>query len=146
MSEGMPGLLVVSHGHLAEEFVRAANMIVGPVETMEAVSIGWDDDVDEARRRIEAALGRIGRRGPVLILTDMFGGTASNLAHSLLEPGRIDVVTGVNLAMLIKFCNLRGQMPFEDVARTIADQGRTAIQVASELLRKRRAGEEGSGR
>jgi len=130
----MLGLLVVTHGRLAEELVQAATTIVGPVEGLEAVSIGWDDDVSGARKRIEDAVGRLGREDGVLILTDMFGGTPTNIALSLLEDGRVEVITGVNLPMLIKFTNLREQIVLSEVSRSIAEQGRRAIHVASELL------------
>lgn len=130
----MPGLLVVTHGRVAEELVKAAKTIVGPLDALEAVSIGWDDDVNAARDRIHEAVVRVGKGGGVLILTDMFGGTPTNIALSLLEPGRVEVVTGVNLPMLIKFTNLRDELQFADVAKRIADQGRRAIHVASELL------------
>ena len=103
----MPGLLVVSHGTLAGELVDAVRRIVADVDALEAVSIGWDVDMEEAGRRIQEAIARVDREGGVLVLTDMFGGTPSNLALSLLEPGRIEVVTGVNLPMLIKCVNLR---------------------------------------
>ncbi|HET9299029.1 MAG TPA: PTS sugar transporter subunit IIA [Candidatus Polarisedimenticolaceae bacterium] len=132
----MPGLLVVSHGKLAGELVDAVRRIVADVDALEAVSIGWDVDMEEAGRRIQEAIARVDREGGVLVLTDMFGGTPSNLALSLLEPGRIEVVTGVNLPMLIKCVNLREQGELSEVARRVAEQGRQAIQVASELLGK----------
>ena len=132
----MPGLLVVSHGTLAGELVDAVRRIVADVDALEAVSIGWDVDMEEAGRRIQEAIARVDRESGVLVLTDMFGGTPSNLALSLLEPGRIEVVTGVNLPMLIKCVNLREEAELSDVARRVAEQGRQAIQVASELLTK----------
>jgi mannose PTS system EIIA component len=138
----VPGLLVVSHGTLAGELVDAVRRIVADVDALEAVSIGWDVDMEEAGRRIQEALARVDRDSGVLVLTDMFGGTPSNLALSLLEPGRIEVVTGVNLPMLIKCVNLREEAELSEVARRVAEQGRQAIQVASELLAKPpRAGE-----
>ena len=132
----MPGLLVVSHGTLAGELVDAVRRIVADVDALEALSIGWDVDMEEAGRRIQEAIARVERKGGVLVLTDMFGGTPSNLALSLLEPGRIEVVTGVNLPMLIKCVNLRGEAELSEVARRVAEQGRQSIQVASELLGK----------
>ncbi len=132
----MPGLLVVSHGTLAGELVDAVRRIVADVDALEAVSIGWDVDMEEAGRRIQEAIARVDRESGVLVLTDMFGGTPSNLALSLLEPGRIEVVTGVNLPMLIKCVNLREEAELSEVARRVAEQGRQAIQVASELLTK----------
>ncbi len=130
----MPGLLVVTHGKVAEELVKAAKTIVGPLDVLEAISIGWDDDVSAARERIQEAVKRVGRGSGALILTDMFGGTPTNIALSLLEPGKVEVITGVNLPMLIKFTNLRDEISFPEIARPIAEQGRRAIHVASELL------------
>ena len=138
----MPGLLVVSHGTLAGELVDAVRRIVADVDALEALSIGWDVDMEEAGRRIQEAIARVERKGGVLVLTDMFGGTPSNLALSLLEPGRIEVVTGVNLPMLIKCVNLRGEAELSEVARRVAEQGRQSIQVASELLTKPQRSEE----
>jgi len=131
---GSPGLVVVTHGRLAEELVAATKTIVGPVDALEAVSIDWDDDVAEARGRIETAIGAVDRGEGVLLVTDMFGGTPTNLALSFLDRGKIEVITGVNLPMLIKFTNLRGEAAFVETVRRIAEQGRQAIQLASELL------------
>jgi PTS system mannose-specific IIA component len=128
------GAVVVTHGRLAEELVEAARTIVGSAEGLRAISIGWNDDVNEARQRIEQGVREVGRESGVLLLTDMFGGTPTNLALSMLEPGRLEVVTGVNLPMLIKFLNLRDDRPLGEIARLLAEQGRGAIHVASELL------------
>jgi len=130
----MLGLLVVTHGRLAEELVNAVRTIVGSVDALEAVSIGWNDDVEESSRRIEAAANRVDCGQGVLLLTDMFGGTPTNLALSLHEQGRIEIVTGVNLPMLIKFANLREQLELQEAAERIAQQGREAIQVAAHYL------------
>lgn len=136
----MIGLLVVTHGRLAEELVEAVRTIVGPVDGLEAVSIGWHVEVQAATRLIEAAAKRVERGAGVLILTDMFGGTPTNLGLSLYEHGRIEVVTGVNLPMLVKFANLRGDTGLHEVAREIASQGRDAIHVASNFLEQARRG------
>jgi len=133
-----PGLLVVTHGRLAEELVAAARRIVGDLPRLAAVVLDWDDDVSDARRRIEQAIKALGGDGRALILTDMFGGTPSNVALSFLEDGKVDVVSGVNLPMLIKFANLRTVDAFDETVRRIAQQGRDAIQVASEVLEKPR--------
>lgn len=135
-SNGEPalGLLVVTHGRLAEELVETVRTVVEGVEALEAVSIGWNDDVNEATRRIEEGIRRVDGGGGVLLLTDMFGGTPTNLALSLHDEGNVEVVTGVNVPMLIKFANLREQLNLQDAARQIAEQGRQAIQVASQLL------------
>ncbi len=137
MKQDAPGLLIVTHGRLADELEKAARRIIGEVPRLASVSLDWDDDVADARRRIEAGIASVAVDGRVLILTDMFGGTPSNVALSLLEPGRVDVVTGVNLPMLIKFANLHAVDGFDETVRRIAQQGRDAIQVASEVLEKR---------
>jgi PTS system mannose-specific IIA component len=130
----MLGLLVVTHGRLADELVHAVGMVVGEVEALEAVSLSWTDDVDEVRRRIEEALTKVDRGRGVLVLTDMFGGTPTNEALSLHEQGKVEIVTGVNMPMLIKFANLREELDLPQAAERIAAQGREAIQVASQLL------------
>jgi PTS system mannose-specific IIA component len=146
MSVEAPGLLVVTHGRLAGELETAARRIVGDVAKMASISLDWDDDVVDARRRIEQGIEKVAVYGRVLILTDMFGGTPSNVALSLLEPGRIDVITGVNLPMLIKFANLHTVDGFNETVRRIAQQGRDAIQVASEVLEKKTGPEKPPGR
>lgn len=139
----MLGLLVVTHGRLAEELVGAARTIVGDVEAFEALSIGWNVEVGDASRKIERAMRRVDRGEGVLMLTDMFGGTPTNLALSMHEHGRIEIVTGVNLPMLIKFAGLREKLDLQQAAARIADQGREAIQVASHLLQTDEAGSGG---
>jgi PTS system mannose-specific IIA component len=104
------------------------------VSRLEAVSIGWHDDTAEATRRIKEAVDRVDDGQGVLLLTDMFGGTPTNLALALHDAGRIEVVTGVNLPMVIKFANLRESLPLEEVATAIAEQGRQAIHVATHVL------------
>jgi len=133
----MAGVLVITHGSFAEELVQATRRIVGDVEALEAVSIGWDDAVGSASKRIEAAIRRVDRGKGVLLLTDMFGGTPTNLALAFLEAGRIEIVTGVNLPMLIKLTNLREELGLAEVATRIATDGRQAIQVASQILEAR---------
>ena len=130
----MLGMLVLTHGRFAEELVLAAQTIVGEVTALEAVSIGWHDDVGEASRRIDEAIRRVDRGQGVLVLTDMFGGTPTNLALTLLEAGRIEIVTGVNLPMVIKFCNLREDLELTDAALKLAEEGRQAIHTASQIL------------
>ena len=125
----------MTHGTFAEDLVDSARRIVGEVQGLEAVSIDWNVDVDEATERIRAALGRVDRGNGVLLLTDMFGGTPTNLALSMLEPGKLEIITGVNLPMLIKFANFREEMSLDAAAAGIAEQGRESIRVASELLR-----------
>lgn len=131
----MIGVVVVTHGQFATELVNAAEAIVGDLPRFAAVSIGWHDDVDIAREEIGRALARVqGPHGAVL-LTDMFGGTPSNLAMTFLEPDRVEVITGVNLPMLIKLASLRTSSDLLGVAREMREHGRNAIWVASDLMR-----------
>ena len=130
-------MLVVTHGKFAEELVHAATRIVGELEGVEAISIDWDDDVNRVREMIEEGIRKLDQDEGVLILTDMFGGTPTNIALSLMEPGRVEIVTGVNLPMLIKFTNLRSRLELHESAARIAEQGRSSIHVATEILESR---------
>ena len=130
------GVVVVTHGQLASELLNAAEMIVGDLPGFSAVSIGWHDDVDMARDAIERAIEKArARAGGVLLLTDMFGGTPSNLGLTFLEAGRVEVVTGVNLPMLIKLAKAPDDANLTVLARDLCAHGRAAIRVASDLLR-----------
>jgi PTS system mannose-specific IIA component len=131
----MIGVVVVTHGRLATELLNATEMIVGELPRCVAVSIGWHDDVNDAREQIEKAVERVGGSSGVLILTDMFGGTPSNLGISLLQENNVEVVTGVNLPMLIKAAELRDASDLLAVAREMREHARTAIWVASDLMR-----------
>ena len=131
----MIGVVVVTHGQLATELVNAAEMIVGDLPQFTAVSIGWHDDVNDAREDIAQAIERVRGDEGVLLLTDMFGGTPSNLGMTFLETDRLEVITGVNLPMLIKLANLKKSANLLAVAQDMRDHGRNAIWVASELLR-----------
>ena len=131
----MIGVVVVTHGQLANELVNAAEMIVGDLPQFAAVSIGWHDEVNEAREDIARAIERVQSDAGVLILTDMFGGTPSNLALTCLEANRVEVITGVNLPMLIKLASLRSSQSLQAAAREMREDGRNAIWVASDLLR-----------
>ena len=129
------GVVVITHGQLATELVNAAEMIVGDLPRFTAVSIGWHDDVNDARDEIAQAIERVDGDAGVLVLTDMFGGTPSNLGMTFLETERIEVITGVNLPMLIKLASLRRSSDLLAVAQEMRDHGRSAIWVASDLLR-----------
>jgi PTS system mannose-specific IIA component len=135
----MIGVVVVTHGQLATELVNGAETIVGDLPRFAAVSIGWHEDTQEARDEIAAAIDRVRQDGGVLILTDMFGGTPCNLAMTFLTPGAVEVVTGVNLPMLIKLAGLTAEADLLTVARELRDQGRNAIWVASDLLHGEKA-------
>ncbi len=129
------GVVVISHGQFATELLNAAEMIVGDLPAFTAVSIGWHDDVTVAREAIATAIEKVDRGCGVLLLTDMFGGTPTNLGLSFLAEGRIDVVTGANLPMLIKLAKITETGDLVSVSREICDHGRAAIRVASDLLR-----------
>lgn len=130
----MIGVVVVTHGQLAAELVSAAETIVGDLPQMKAVSIGWHEDVQDARQEIAAAIAAVSAPEGVIVATDMFGGTPANLGITFLETGRVEVVTGVNLPMLIKLAGLRDTSNVLDAARQIREHGRNAIWVASDLL------------
>jgi len=128
-------VVVVTHGQLATELVNAAETIVGDLPRFAAVSIGWHDAVELAREEIAQAVARVDSGTGVIVLTDMFGGTPSNLAITFLAEGRVEVVTGVNLPMLLKLASTREVADLREVARHIREDGRTGIWVASDLLR-----------
>jgi PTS system mannose-specific IIA component len=134
------GVVVVTHGQLATELVNAAEMIVGDLPKFTAVSIGWHDDVNDAREEIAQAIERVNGESGVLVLTDMFGGTPSNLGMTFLTTDRVEVITGVNLPMLIKLAGLRSSSDLLGVAREMQDHGRNAIWVASDLLKGQKTG------
>jgi len=129
------GVVVVTHGQLATELVNAAEMIVGDLPRFTAVSIGWHDDVNDARGEIAEAIERVRGEEGVLLLTDMFGGTPSNVGMTFLEKDRLEVITGVNLPMLLKLAGLRSSSDLLAVAKEMREHGRNAIWVASDLLR-----------
>jgi PTS system mannose-specific IIA component len=139
MNTDRVGVVVVTHGQLATELVKAAEMIVGEQPQYTAVSIGWHDDVEVAREAIDRAIRKVDKGRGVLLLTDMFGGTPSNLGLSFLEAGRIEVITGVNLPMLITLAKVPEVRDIRGVAREMCADGRAAIRVASDLLERDRA-------
>ena len=132
----MIGILVVTHGQLARELVTAAEMIVGEIPNATPVSIGWHDDPDDAQNDIREGIERVETGDGTVVLTDMFGGTPSNLSLAFLEKDKVEVVTGVNLPMLIKLVSLRGAegVDLEKAARQISTQGKESICLASDLL------------
>src|SRR5512139_1422512 len=131
----MIGVVVVTHGQLATELVNAAEAIIGDLPQFAAVSIGWHHDVDDAREELHQAIARVQGPSGVLLLTDMFGGTPSNLALTFLEANRVEILTGVNLPILIKLARRQASTDLLAVAREIREAGRNAIWVASDLLR-----------
>jgi PTS system mannose-specific IIA component len=134
----MIGVVVVTHGQLAAELVNAAETIVGDLPRFTAVSIGWHENVEDAREEIAQAIGRVHAEHGTLLLTDMFGGTASNLGITFLEESRVEVLTGVNLPMLIKLASMTDRADVLEIARELREYGKNAIWVASDLLRGER--------
>ncbi len=130
----MIGIVVVTHGRLADELVAATEHVVGPLEACAAIAIGPDDDIEKRRDDIREAVEEADQGQGVAILTDMFGGTPSNLAISLLERGRVEVIAGANLPMLIKLAEARTRMPVAELAESAAEAGKRYIAVASKLL------------
>lgn len=140
------GVVVVTHGQLAAELVNAAEMIVGDLPQFAAVSIGWHDDVEHAKEEIGRAIARVqasaggteAEPAGVLVLTDMFGGTPANLGVTFVSP-HVEVITGVNLPMLIKLARPQKDVDLLAIAREMREHGRNAIWVASDLLRGEKA-------
>lgn len=130
----MIGLVLVTHGRLAEEFRSALEHVVGPQSAIETIAIGPDDRMENRRIDIADAVTRVNSGSGVIILTDMFGGTPSNLAISLLEIGKVEVVAGLNLPMLVKLARIRKDYGLDKAATAAQDAGRKYINVASQIL------------
>jgi PTS system mannose-specific IIA component len=130
----MIGIVLVTHGRLAEEFVAATEHVVGPQEAMRSICIGPDDDIEQRRMEIIDAVATVDQGAGVVMLTDMFGGTPSNLAISIMAEERVEVIAGVNLPMLIKLASVRGEKPLADAVSCAQEAGRKYINVASRLL------------
>src|SRR5688572_6680750 len=126
--------VIVTRGHLAGELLAAAEMIGGPIPHITAVSIGWHDDVDSARQEIERAMARVSQKRGVLILTDMFGGTPTNIASMFLKENEVEVASGVNLPMVIKLATQPDLESLAEIARRVRDQGKDSIYLAGEIL------------
>jgi len=132
--KAMIGLVLVTHGGLAREFRAALEHVVGPQKQMATISIGPDDDMEECRSEILKAIRSVDRGRGVVLLTDMFGGTPSNLAISVMEEMRVEVVAGINLPMLIKLASIRADQPIAQAIDMAKDAGRKYINVASQVL------------
>jgi mannose PTS system EIIA component len=130
----MIGLVIVTHGRLAIEFIHAMEHVVGKQAQIEAICIGPDDRMDSRRNEIADAVARVETGEGVIILTDMFGGTPSNLAISLLQEGKIEVVAGLNLPMLVKLARIRVDSNLHKAAAAAQDAGRKYINIASQVL------------
>jgi PTS system mannose-specific IIA component len=130
----MIGGIIVSHGRLGEELLNAVTIILGEAPNIEAISIGWYDDVEESKKKINQSLKRVDQKSGVVIFTDMFGGTPSNLSFSFIKNGLVEIITGVNLPMLIKFVSLQRSNNLREVAKKVVEQGKKNIHLASTLL------------
>jgi PTS system mannose-specific IIA component len=128
------GVVVVTHGQLATELVNAAEMIVGDLPQFTAVSIGWHEDVNDAREDIAQAIERVKGDSGVLLLTDMFGGTPSNLAISCMGRPNVEVIAGINMPMLVKLAKIREECPLEEAVAAAQAAGRKYVTIASRVL------------
>jgi PTS system mannose-specific IIA component len=135
--ESLPSIggVIVTHGHLASEFIAAAEMIVGrPMPHVTPASIDWHDDIDVARAELERAIARVSQGRGVLLLTDMFGGAPTDIASMFLDNPGIEVVTGVNLPMILKLADQSADDSLAEVSRRVREAGKEGIHVAGELL------------
>jgi PTS system mannose-specific IIA component len=130
----MIGLILVTHGKLAQEFVAAMQHVVGRQEAVKTICIGPNDDMEARRTEIAAAIGEVDAGEGVIILTDLFGGTPSNLAISLMQKGKVEVIAGINLPMLIRLAKARCCMGLDKAVVAARDAGRNYITIASEFL------------
>ena len=133
----MIGGIIVCHGRMAEELHNALTIILGEAPNIEAISIGWYDDVEDSKKKISQSLKRVDQKSGVVIFTDMFGGTPSNLSFSFFKENHVEIITGVNLPMLIKFVSLQRNNNLKDVAKKVVDQGKKNIHLVSALLTSR---------
>jgi PTS system mannose-specific IIA component len=130
----MIGMVLVTHGRLADEFIAALEHVVGPQRNVAAVCIGPEDDMEQRRREIIDQVSRVDDGAGVVVLTDMFGGTPSNLAISIMDKAKIEVIAGMNLPMLIKLASVRNTEKLGDAVASAREAGRKYINVASQLL------------
>lgn len=133
----MIGVLIVTHGNLGREMLKTAEMIKGPLKMIQTLSVDQTRGMEEINKDLSSAIKRLDRGRGVLILTDLFGGTPSNMSLSYLKEGKVEVITGVNLPMLLKLCDHQGEKNLKELAETIRDYGRKNIYLASEILRKK---------
>jgi PTS system mannose-specific IIA component len=133
-AEEVIGAVIITHGHLASEFIAAAEMIVGPIPHVTPASIDWHDDIDVARAELERAIIRVSHDRGVLLLTDMFGGAPTDIASMFLDDASIEVITGVNLPMILKLADQLPGASLAEVSRSVREAGKDGIHVAGELL------------
>jgi PTS system mannose-specific IIA component len=128
------GGVIVSHGKVANELLAAAETVVGELHQIAAVSIGWNDDVETAKNEIANAIKKVSKGNGVLLLTDMFGGTPTNISAMFLADGNVEIITGVNLPMVIKLASQHKEFSLKEMAKEVEEQGKQSIYRASELL------------
>ncbi|HXF43428.1 MAG TPA: PTS sugar transporter subunit IIA [Pyrinomonadaceae bacterium] len=133
-NEKRVGGVIISHGQLANELLSAAVTVVGDIPHITAVSIGWHDDVEMARDQIKRAISTVDTGAGVLLLTDMFGGTPTNIAAMFLSKGEIEIVTGVNLPMVVKLATATASITLEEIAQIVEEQGRSSIYRTGAIL------------
>jgi PTS system mannose-specific IIA component len=126
--------VIVSHGHLGNEFLAAAEMILGPIAHITAASIDWHDDVDVARHELERAIARVSQGRGVLLMTDMFGGAPTDIASMFLDDRSVEVISGVNLPMVLKLAQQEAGASLSDIASAVRDSGKEGIHLAGDLL------------
>lgn len=136
---GKVGGVIVSHGQLANELLAAAATVIGDISHVTAVSIGWHDDVEMARDQVERAIKSVSDGSGVLVMTDMFGGTPTNIAAMFLSDGEVEIVTGVNLPMVIKLASNTKQITLSELAKEVEEQGKNSIYRTSALLEPQKA-------
>lgn len=128
------GGVIVSHGQLANELLAATEAVVGKMDNLAAVSIDWNDDVEKANEEISRAIKKVSSGGGVLLLTDMFGGTPTNISAMFIADGEVEIVTGVNLPMVIKLAAQTEEISLAEMAKKVEEQGKHSIHRAAELL------------
>jgi mannose PTS system EIIA component len=133
----MIGVVLVTHPHLGQEFIRSAELICGQLPNLFTVSIDTRKGVEELRKEIAEAIRKVEQGEGVLILTDMFGGTPSNMSLAFLQEGRVEVLSGLNLPMLIKISSSREGLPLKEFAKVVKETGQRNINLASEILQKK---------
>lgn len=134
----MIGKLILTHGGLAKELLAAARVISGPLDGFEAVSLDWSDCFDDARAKVKAAIARLDQGQGVLILTDMFGGTPCNIAMTFLEPGKVEVLTGVNLPVVLRLaCQAGEDGSLADLARRLQAKGQKSLCLGSDMVQRK---------
>lgn len=134
------GGVIVSHGQVATELLAAAETVVGDLNHIVAVSIGWHDDVEIAQGEIERSIAQVSEGSGVLILTDMFGGTPTNISAMFIKDGEVELVTGVNLPMVIKLASQNKEMTLSEIAIAVEEQGKQSIYRTGALLEPHKAG------